>query len=106
MKPWKIGGLISGVESFMEEWHDRRMATLILHNIPDALHDTLKRLARMHHRSVDEEAMAVFEQALPKPPNRAEVVADIIARTHAARAKMKRFMTDEEIEAAKEEGRA
>ncbi len=48
----------------------------------------------------------LFEEALPKQPSRAEVVADIIARTHAARAKMKRFITDEEIEAAKEEGRA
>ena len=48
----------------------------------------------------------LFEEALPKQPSLAEVVADIIARTQAARAKMKRFITDEEIEAAKEEGRA
>jgi plasmid stability protein len=82
------------------------MATLTLHNFPDALHDTLKRLARTHRRSVDEEAVAVFEQALPKPPSREEEIADIIARTHAARARMKRFMTDEEIDAAVEEGRA
>lgn len=82
------------------------MATLTLHNFPDTLHDTLKRLARAHHRSVDEEAVAVFEQALPKQPSREEVIADIIARTDAARAKMKRFMTDEEIDAAVEEGRA
>lgn len=81
------------------------MATLILHNFPDALHDTLKRLARTHHRSVDEEAVAVFEQALPKPPSRKTEIARIIEETNAARAKMKRFMTDEEIKAAKEEGR-
>ncbi len=82
------------------------MATLTLHNIPDALHHTLKRLARMHHRSVDEEAVAVFEQVLPKEPSRAAVVARIIQETDEARSRMKRFLTDEEIEAAKEEGRA
>lgn len=82
------------------------MATLTLHNIPDILHEALKRQARTHHRSVDEEAVAVIEQALPKEPSREEVIADIIARTDAARAKMKRFMTDEEIDAAIEEGRA
>ena len=82
------------------------MATLTLHNIPDKLHATLTRLARMHHRSVDEEAVAVFEQALPKEPSREEVIADIIARTDASRAKMNSFMTDEEIDAAIEDGRA
>lgn len=82
------------------------MATLTLHNIPDALHDALKRQARTHHRSVDEEAVAVFEQALPKEPSREEEVARIIAETNEARSRMKRFMTDEEIEAAKDEGRA
>ncbi len=82
------------------------MATLTLHNIPESLHTALHRLARKHHRSVDEEAVAVFEQALPTELSRAEIVADIIARTHAARARMKRFMSDEEIDAAKIEGRA
>lgn len=51
-------------------------------------------------------AVAVFEQAVPKPPSREEEIADIIARTHAARPKMKRLMTDEEIHAAVKGGRA
>ena len=82
------------------------MATLTLHNIPDTLHAALTRLARMHHRSVDEEAVAVFEKALPKEPSREEEIARIIKETDEARSRMTRFMTDEEIDAAVEEGRA
>ena len=87
-------------------WHCHGMASLTLHNIPDALHATLTRLARRHHRSVDEEAVAVFEQALPQEPSREEEIARIIKETDEARSRMTRFMTDDEIDAAKAEGRA
>ena len=81
------------------------MATLTLHNIPDTLHVTLTRLARMHHRSVDEEVVAVFEKTLPKELSRAEVVASVIANTHKLRQGMTGFLTAEQIDAAVEEGR-
>jgi antitoxin FitA len=80
--------------------------TLTLRNVPDAVHQALKAQALRNRRSVNQEVLAVVEkEVMPAQPSRAEVVAGIIARTDALRAKMKGFMTAEEIDAAIEEGR-
>ncbi len=81
------------------------MATLTLHTPPDTLHAMLTRLARMHQRSVNDEAVAVFAQALPKELSRAEVIASVIAETDKLRQGMTSFLTAEQIDAAIEEGR-
>ena len=82
------------------------MATLTLHNIPDSLHDTLQRQAKLHRHSVDEEAIAVFEQVLPKALSRTEEIARVIAETAKLRQRMASFFTAEQIDAAINEGRA
>lgn len=50
------------------------MATLVIKNVPDALHATLKRLAREHRRSLAQETLTLLETAIaggatpPKKP--------------------------------------
>ena len=80
--------------------------TLTLRNVPDSIHELLRAQARQNRRSVNQEAIAVFEEVLaPKKASRAEEVARSVERVRVLRSKMKRFMTDAEIKAAKEEGR-
>lgn len=75
--------------------------TLTLRNVPDAIHEQLKAQARQNRRSLNQEALAVFERALaPEKPSRATEIARILAETDEARAQMRRFMTDKEIDAA------
>lgn len=53
------------------------MGTLVIKNVPEPLHDKLKRQAERNHRSVNEEVIAILEQAfglrvppkLSPPPN-------------------------------------
>ena len=40
------------------------MSTLVVKNLPDQLHEKLRRQARRNHRSINKEAVAVLEQAL------------------------------------------
>lgn len=81
------------------------MATLTLQNIPDDLHAALNQLAKMHQRSVDEEAVAVFEHALPNELSRAERIANTNANTESLRQTMTGFLSAKEIDEAVEEGR-
>ena len=79
--------------------------TLTLRNVPDLIHELLRTQARQNRRSVNQEAISVFEEVLsPKRAGRAAEVAQIVARNRELRGRMSRFMTDEEIKAAKEEG--
>lgn len=81
--------------------------TLTLRNVPDFIHQLLKTQARENRRSLNQEALAVFERVLvPEKTSRAAEIARIMSETDEARSKMKRFMTDEEIDVAIEEGRA
>jgi plasmid stability protein len=43
---------------------DIQVSTLIVRNLPDELHEMLRRRARSHHRSVNKETVAVLEEAL------------------------------------------
>ena len=52
------------------------MPGLLIKNLPDDLHDRLKRRAARHHRSLGKEALALLEEALRDragPPTLAEV---------------------------------
>jgi plasmid stability protein len=40
------------------------MSTLVVKNLPDQLHEKLRRQAKRNHRSINKEAVAVLEQAL------------------------------------------
>jgi plasmid stability protein len=47
------------------------MSTLVVKNLPEELHEKLRRQAKRNHRSLNKEAVAVLEQALdgePQPP--------------------------------------
>lgn len=43
------------------------MATLTLRDVPDDLHDWLKRQAEVHHRSVNKEVLALLETLRGQP---------------------------------------
>jgi len=43
------------------------MATVLIKNLPDALHQQLKRRAEKHHRSLNKEVIALIEAALTGP---------------------------------------
>jgi plasmid stability protein len=43
------------------------MATIIIRDLPDALHERLKDQAKRNHRSLTKEAIALFERHLDQP---------------------------------------
>jgi len=43
------------------------MASALIKNLPDALHQQLKRRAEIHHRSLNKEVIALIEAALTNP---------------------------------------
>lgn len=79
------------------------MATLTVKNIPDALHQRLKERAKQHRRSINSEVIVCLEQVLGSAPvDRTALLASIRAR----RQTMSRvYLTDEDLRAAKNEGR-
>jgi plasmid stability protein len=78
------------------------MATMTLKNVPDELYEQLKRSAERHRRSVNKEAITCLERALGGRPDAAELLAEI----RAARARMRDvYVTDDDLRAARDEGR-
>lgn len=82
------------------------MATLTIRNLPEELHATLKERARKNRRSLNQEVISELSAVggsgadeAPKRWERANALVDEM------RAKMTRFMTAEEIDAAIQEGR-
>ena len=70
------------------------------------LFERLQTRALRNQRSLEQEAVAAFEAVLaPAAEERTAEIARIIAETNAARSRMPRFLTDEEIAAAVREGR-
>ena len=58
------------------------MATLTIRNLPDEVHDALRRRAAAHRRSMEAEARAVLQAAVASRPTEAErarAVADLQA---------------------------
>ena len=83
------------------------MPTLTIRNLPDELHATLKLRAKRNHRSVNQEVIAELSLAItqetPEETN-ARVEREIL-EIDALRARAKGFLTAEQIEEAKREGR-
>lgn len=79
------------------------MATLTIKNIPDGLYVRLKERAKQHRRSINSEVIVYLEQALGSAP--LDLTA-FLARVRARRQTMSRvYLTDEDLRAAKNEGR-
>jgi hypothetical protein len=79
------------------------MATITLKNIPDDLYELLKRNARTNHRSINSEIIACIERSVG---SRALNVTAFLAEARRLREKTAlHVLTDEELDAVKEEGR-
>jgi len=78
------------------------MATLTIRNVPNELHEALKERARKNRRSVNQEVIAELAAVARVEEASGNVV---IEKIREMRSRMKGFMTAEEIDAAKKEGR-
>ena len=80
------------------------MAAITLKSLPATLHRTLKARAARHKRSLNQEVIAVLEEAVA-PSRRVDVEATLAA-TRQFRDSLKFEARPSEIEAFKREGRA
>jgi antitoxin FitA len=80
------------------------MAAITLKSLPANLHRTLKARAARHKRSLNQEVIAVLEEAVA-PARRVDVEA-MLAETRRFRDSLKFKTTPSEIDAFKREGRA
>ena len=79
------------------------MATLTIKNLPDSLYERLKLTAARHRRSLNSEAIVQLEQSLNK---HVIDVEETIERVRELRSKYPNvWLTDEDLELAKNEGR-
>jgi plasmid stability protein len=79
------------------------MATLTIKNIPDAVYEQLKQRAARHRRSINSEIIVCLEKVLG---SRSVDPATFLASLRALRKNMSSvFVTEEDLRAAKEEGR-
>jgi len=72
------------------------MATVLIKNLPDELHRQLKLRAQRHHRSLNKELITLIEGALESRP--AEALPDPV--------KLRKPLTQEMLDRARDEGRA
>jgi plasmid stability protein len=80
------------------------MASLTLSNLPDVLYERLAQRASQHGKTVSDEVVRCIELALnaERPDTEA-----ILAEVRALRESNKRvYLTDADLQAAKEDGRA
>ncbi|WP_420629701.1 FitA-like ribbon-helix-helix domain-containing protein [Candidatus Leptofilum sp.] len=78
------------------------MATMTIKNIPDALYEELKQRAAANRRSVNNEVIVLIERAVQyqvQDPN------EVLERVRILREKLDIYVTEDEITAAKNEGR-
>jgi plasmid stability protein len=79
------------------------MTTLTIKNIPNEVYDKLKRRAKANRRSLNQEAIAVIEQALETPPID---VRSTLERTRKIRELTAQYrLREEDLEQWKNEGR-
>ena len=79
------------------------MATLTVKNVPDDLYQRLKESAAQNRRSINSEIIACLEQA---PVNTPVDPDAFLASVRALRGKVPRvFVTEEDLQRAKREGR-
>ena len=82
------------------------MPTLTIRNVPEDLHARLKEQARRNRRSLNQEVIAELDAIQQVSGERKSTRAEeMIAKANELRRGIKRFMTAEEIDAAKVEGR-
>lgn len=79
------------------------VAILTIRNVPDELHERLKARAAEHRRSVNSEVIECLRIALATRSTRD--VPGFLARALAVRERGTGWVTDEQIDAAKREGR-
>ncbi len=79
------------------------MPAITFKALPTSLHRQLKARAALHKRSLNQEVIAVLEDAVA-PAKRIDVEA-MIAKTRALRSSLKFTTTPEEIDRFKREGR-
>ena len=78
------------------------MATLTIRNLPDVLHERLKRHAERHRRSLNSEAIVLLERALEQAPAER---AEVRERLRALRSEVPPLTLDpEELKRARREG--
>ena len=78
------------------------MATLTIRNLPDALHERLKRHAEWHRRSLNNEAIVLLEQALQQAPAEGGAIRE---RLRALRSEAPPLTLDpEELKQTRREG--
>ena len=84
------------------------MKTITLRNVPDELHAMLMARARANRRSLNQQVIAelVGEGSVETEKERKARVEREIQRATELRSRMRGFMTAQEIDAAKREGRA
>ena len=78
------------------------MATITVKNIPDELYERLKLMATANRRSINNEVITLIEQAVEQ---QAENPYEVLTRVRALREKLDIYVTEEEINVAKNEGR-
>lgn len=78
------------------------MATLTVKNVPDDLYEKLKVTAAANRRSINSEVITIIERAIE---HQTENPYEVQARVRQLREKLDIYVTEEEINAAKNEGR-
>lgn len=78
------------------------MATLTIKNLPDELYEKIKTSAAVNRRSINQEVIFLIEQVLAANAVGQETTLDEV---RVLREKLGIYVTDEEINQAKNEGR-
>lgn len=78
------------------------MATLTIKNVPDDLYEKLKAAALTNRRSINSEVIYIIERAVE---HRSQNPNEVMNRVRMLREKLDIYVTEEEINAAKNEGR-
>jgi len=78
------------------------MANVTIKDLPAGLHERLKENAKMNRRSLNAEVITLLEAAVePRKVN----VDEILAAAHSVRSRVKRELSDREINRMKRQGR-
>ena len=78
------------------------MATLTVKNVPDDLYEKLKAAATANRRSINSEVITIIERAIE---HQTKSPYEVQARVRKLREKLDIYVTEDEINAAKNEGR-
>lgn len=78
------------------------MATITIKNVPDELYTALKRRAAENRRSINNEIIMLIERAFEQPLYPPDIVSE---RVRLLREQVNIYVTEEEVNAAKNEGR-